>query len=98
MFNQYRHSGFRLTAAAAAMFILAGCAKKETPAADTSAAAPPPPPPAAAPAINDAQIAHIVVTANAIDSSAGAVAKAKGTAKGVKDFAQTMIADHGGVN
>ena len=87
-----------LAIAALAFFTVAACAKNETPDADTNAAAPPPPPPAAAPAINDAQIAHIVVTANAIDSSAGVVAKAKGTAKGVKDFAQTMIADHGGVN
>ncbi|HUQ83898.1 MAG TPA: DUF4142 domain-containing protein [Gemmatimonadaceae bacterium] len=83
----------------AAAFALVACAKTETPAADTSAAAPPPAPaPAAAPAITDAQIAHIVVTANAIDSSAGVLAKAKGTSKGVKDFGQTMIADHGGVN
>jgi putative membrane protein len=56
--------------------------------------------PAAAttPAINDAQIAHIVVTANSIDSAAGVLAKSKGTSKSVKDFAQTMITDHGGVN
>ena len=60
------------------------------PAADTAK-------PAAAP-INDAQIAHIVVTANSIDSTAGVMAKQKGTAKSVKDFAQTMINDHGAVN
>ena len=51
-----------------------------------------------APALNDAQIAHIVVTANSIDSAAGVVAKAKGQNKLVKDFGQTMITDHGGVN
>jgi putative membrane protein len=78
---------------------LVACAKTDTKAGDTAAAAPPPPPPAAAaPAINDAQIAHIVVTANSIDSAAGEVAKRKGTAKAVKDFAQTMVTDHGGVN
>ena len=78
---------------------LAACAKTETPAADTTAAAaPPPPPPPAAPAINDAQIAHIAVTANAIDSAAGALAKQKAAAKSVKDFAQTMVTDHMGVN
>ena len=60
------------------------------PAADTAK-------PAAAP-INDAQIAHIVVTANSIDSTAGVMAKQKGTAKSVKDFAQTMINDHSAVN
>ena len=78
---------------------LAACAKTETPAADTTpAAAPPPPPPPAAPAINDAQIAHIAVTANAIDSAAGALAKQKAAAKSVKDCAQTMVTDHMGVN
>ena len=78
---------------------LTACAKSETPPADTAAAAAPAPAPApAAPAINDAQIAHIAVTANAIDSAAGAVAKKKATAKSVKDFAQTMISDHMGVN
>ena len=51
-----------------------------------------------APALNDAQIAHIVVTANSIDSAAGVVAKAKGQNKLVKDFGQTMITDHSGVN
>lgn len=85
----------------------AACAKTEKPAADTTAtaaAAPAPDTakamaaPAAAPAINDAQIAHIVVTANAIDSAAGELAKKKGTAKAVKDFAQTMVTDHTGVN
>ena len=51
-----------------------------------------------APALNDAQIAHIVVTANSIDSAAGVVAKAKGQNKLVKAFGQTMITDHSGVN
>ena len=83
------------------------CKKSETPATDTTstAAAPATPmadttKPAAAttPAINDAQIAHIVVTANSIDSTAGELAKKKGTSKSVKDFAQTMITDHAGVN
>lgn len=59
-------------------------------AADTMAA------PAAA--LNDAQIAHIAVTANAIDSSAGAYAVEHATAAAVKDFARTMVRDHGAVN
>ena len=90
-------SAHRIVGASAAALMLAACAKTETPPADTSTAAAPPPA-AAAPAINDAQIAHIAVIANAIDSAAGELAKQKGTAKTVKDFAQTMITDHSGVN
>ena len=62
---------------------VAGCKKTENPPADTAAPAVAPAPDtakpaaAAAPAINDAQIAHIAVTANAIDSAAGALAKKK---------------------
>lgn len=62
----------------------------EAPAADTTAAAPAKP--------NDAQIAHIAVTANSIDSAAGVLAKSKAKSKAVKDFAQTMITDHTAVN
>ena len=47
---------------------------------------------------SDAQIAAIVVTANQIDIDAGKLAKAKGHAKEVRDFAQRMITDHSGVN
>jgi len=61
------------------------------PAADTAK-------PAAAATLNDAQIAHIAVTANSIDSAAGALAKQKGTSKAAKDFAQDMIRDHSAVN
>jgi putative membrane protein len=49
-------------------------------------------------AINDAQIASIVVTANQVDVDAGEVAKATSTNPDVKKFAQTMITDHTGVN
>jgi putative membrane protein len=95
-------NSLRISVAVASIAAFAACAKKDTPAADTTAtatAAPAPAPaPAAAPAINDAQIAHIVVTANAIDSTAGALAKTKGSSKAVKDFAQTMVKDHMGVN
>ena len=91
--------------AIATAFTLAGCTKSETPATDTASTAVAPardttPPAAAAavPAINDAQIAHIAVTANAVDSAAGELAKKKGSTKAVKDFAQTMVTDHGGVN
>jgi putative membrane protein len=47
---------------------------------------------------SDAQIAAIVVTANQVDIDAGKLAKAKGHAKEVKEFAQRMITDHSGVN
>lgn len=84
---------------ALSLIALAACAPKDeqaadTAAADTTAAAAAP----AAPALTDPQIAHIAVTANAIDSTAGAVAAAKAQAKDVKEFAQMMATDHGGVN
>ena len=89
---------------------LGACAKKESAAtdsakmADSQTAATTMPAPAtdtakpAAAALNDAQIAHIAVTANAIDSAAGVMAKKQGSAKSVKAFAQTMIDDHTAVN
>ena len=48
--------------------------------------------------INDAQIAHIVVTANQVDVDAGKVAQTRASNAEVKKFAQQMIADHEGVN
>jgi len=47
---------------------------------------------------NDAQIAHIVVTANQIDIDAGKLAGRKGHAKDVRDFGKMMVTDHTGVN
>jgi putative membrane protein len=89
-----------LTVAAAALSLvtLGACAKQEAPPADTTPTAAPAPAPAAAPAINDAQIAHIVVTADAIDSTAGVLAAQKGSSKDVKDFGKMMSTDHGAVN
>ena len=49
-------------------------------------------------AINDAQIASIVVTANQVDIDAGNYAKAHATNPQVKQFAQQMVTDHTGVN
>jgi putative membrane protein len=53
---------------------------------------------APAQAIDDAQIAHIVVTANQVDIDAGKVAAAMATNPEVKRFGQQMVTDHTGVN
>ena len=47
---------------------------------------------------NDAQIAHIVVTANQVDIDAGKLAQSKAKSKEVKDFGQQMVTDHSAVN
>lgn len=47
---------------------------------------------------NDAQIAHIVVTANQVDIDAGKLAEKKGASKEVKAFGKMMVTDHSGVN
>jgi putative membrane protein len=49
-------------------------------------------------AINDAQIAAIVVTANQVDIDAGKLAASRSEAARVKEFAQLMVTDHSGVN
>jgi len=46
----------------------------------------------------DPQIAAIVVTANQVDIDAGKLANSQAHSKEVRDFAQRMITDHGGVN
>jgi putative membrane protein len=53
---------------------------------------------ASAQAPTDAQIAHIVVTANQVDINAGKRAASKGTNGDVKKFGQQMVTDHTGVN
>ncbi|HET7401135.1 MAG TPA: DUF4142 domain-containing protein [Usitatibacter sp.] len=47
---------------------------------------------------NDAQIAHIVVTANQVDIDAGKVAEKHGSSADVKAFAKQMVTDHTAVN
>lgn len=47
---------------------------------------------------NDAQIAAIVVTANAVDIDAGKLAESRAASSEVKAFGQRMVADHSGVN
>jgi putative membrane protein len=46
----------------------------------------------------DAQIAHIVVTANQVDVDAGNLAREHAQNKDVQSFAVRMVTDHGGVN
>jgi putative membrane protein len=53
---------------------------------------------ASAQAIDDAQIAHIVVTANQVDIDAGKLAASMATGPEVKKFGQQMVTDHTGVN
>ena len=48
--------------------------------------------------ITDAQIAHIVVTANQVDIDAGNLAKTVAVNADVKKFAELMVTDHTAVN
>ena len=52
----------------------------------------------AQPGPNDAQIAHIVVTANQVDVDAGKLAGKQGSTKAVQDFGKQMVTDHTAVN
>ena len=53
---------------------------------------------ASAQAPTDAQIAHIVVTANQVDIDAGKLAESMGSNGDIKKFGQQMVTDHTGVN
>ena len=53
---------------------------------------------AQAPALNDAQIAGIVVTANTVDIDAGKLAQKMSMNKEVQQFGKQMVTDHTGVN
>jgi putative membrane protein len=93
-----------LLPAALFAFLGSGCAKKadkdgvaaDSSAMDTTAITTPAAP--AAPQYSDAEIAHIAVTANSVDSTAGVQALKKATNTEVKSFARTMIRDHGAAN
>jgi putative membrane protein len=52
----------------------------------------------AAVALTNAEIAHVAVTANSIDSTFGELASASSQNPAVRNFAQTMINEHAGVN
>ena len=47
---------------------------------------------------SDAEIAHIVVTANQVDIDAGQLAEKQGSDKAVRDFGKQMVTDHTAVN
>ena len=48
--------------------------------------------------LGDAQIVHIVVTANQVDVDAGKLARTKSAGKETRAFAERMIADHDALN
>ena len=84
---------------------LAACtANEQKQASDTAAMTPTPSAAAATPAasgaaaVTDPQIAAIVVAANNADIEGGRLAASKSTNAKVKEFANRMITDHGGVN
>jgi putative membrane protein len=47
---------------------------------------------------SDSKIMRVVMTANSIDSAGGAFAAGMATSPAVKEFAQTMVRDHGAAN
>jgi putative membrane protein len=48
--------------------------------------------------INDAQIAHIVITANQVDIDAGQIAESKGNNADLQAFGKMMVTDHTAAN
>ena len=81
-----------------AVAALAGCGGDEADVATQEAAPAQEVATSAAPAMDDATIAHIAVTANAIDVEMGELALERSTTESVRQFAETMIRDHSGVN
>lgn len=93
----------RIVAVAAALAFAAACGDSDAGEQASTAGVPPPaaaeaPAPSAAPTVTDPQIAAIVVAANQVDIDAGELAKERASDPRVKEFAQRMITDHGGVN
>lgn len=89
----------RASALLAAALLLPACEQADDAAAAPGAdAAREQPAPAPAPALDDAAIAHIAVTANTIDAELGDLALERSTNERVRAFAQTMVRDHRGVN
>jgi putative membrane protein len=92
-----RRSGLGV-AVLAATALLGACSDTQESAEQDTAPAEEAAPAPAAPAVDDASIAHIAVTANSIDADMGDLALEKSTNEEVRAFAQTMIRDHRGVN
>jgi putative membrane protein len=69
-------------------------AEASPPATPGAAAAPAP----ASAGVTDPRIASIVVVANQVDIEAGELARERASDPRVKEFAERMITDHGGVN
>ena len=80
-------------AIAAALMVFAGtyCSTPDVDVAPGEAAEP-------AASLSDAEIAAIVVAANAIDVRYGEIARERATDERVREFAETMIRDHTAVN
>ena len=103
MFTALTHRRRSAVLAAGALLAFVACRSKETQTISDSvarmdtapAAATPTPVPAT---LTDAQILHIAITANSLDSAAGDFAKANAKNTQVKDFAKTMIKEHGEAN
>ena len=89
--------GKTVVASVLGLGLVVGCAQTdeadEAAVQDTAALTP------AAPAgPSDAEIAHIVVTANTIDIEAGSLADEKGQNAEIKSFASKMVSEHTGSN
>mgnify|MGYP003575421851 CR=1 FL=1 len=56
------------------------------------------PAPAATPNLSDPEVAHVAVTANAVDVDLAKFAQSRSRTPAVRQFAQTMITDHSAVN
>lgn len=92
----------RLTvlAAVVGLVVAAGCGGPDADVEDDAPAGSEttPVPDAPAAALDDADIAAVVVAANSIDVSYGEIARERATDERVKQFAEMMITDHTAVN
>ena len=87
-------------AIAAALMVLAGtsCSAPDADVQPGDGAEVAETPAPAAATLSDAEIAAIVVAANAIDVAYGEIARERATDERVREFAETMIRDHTAVN
>ena len=80
-----------LTAFALSLAVMAGCSTPGAEAREEGDAA-------GSPALTDPQIAHVAVTANAIDIEMAQLVESRTRTEEVRGFARTMITDHTAVN